>query len=149
MKHAGKLFASSVWERVTAPSTATMLTLEQHKRAITRDLENLLNTRTIPDAGLAGLPFCRRSLANFGLGDFAQLCLSSSADRKDICDQLEAAIGRHEPRLDGVRVQLVHEPGVVNRLAFVITARLHTQAAGEPMRFDMMLEPSSLHYSIR
>lgn len=45
MKQAGNLFPSSVWERLTAPSIAAMLTLEQHKRAITRDLENLLNTR--------------------------------------------------------------------------------------------------------
>ncbi len=150
MKHAGNLFASSVWQRLTAPSTAAMLTLEQHKRAITRDLENLLNTRTaVPDAELAGLPLCRRSLANFGLADFAQLCLSSSADRKDICDQLEAAISRHEPRLAGVRVQLAHESGVVNRLSFVITAQLRMQASGERVRFDVMLEPSSLHYSIR
>lgn len=97
MKPAGNPFAASVWERLTAPATAAMLTLEQHKRAITRDLEDLLNTRTATaDADLDGLPLSRRSIANFGLADFAQLCLSSSADRKDICDQLEAAIARHE-----------------------------------------------------
>jgi type VI secretion system protein ImpF len=150
MKQAAHSFASSVWERLTAPSTAAMLTLEQHKRAITRDLENLLNTRTAtPDADLAGLPLSRRSVAHFGLADFAQLCLSSSADRKEICDQLEAAIARHEPRLAEVRVSLAHEPGVVNRLGFVITAQLRKGAAGERMRFDVTLEPSSLHYSIR
>lgn len=150
MKQAGTTFVPSVWDRLTAPATAAMLTLEQHKRAITRDLENLLNTRTAtPEADLAGLPLGRRSIANFGLADFAQLCLSSSADRKDICDQLEATIARHEPRLEGVRVQLLHEPGVVNRLSFVITARLRTRADEERVRFDVMLEPSSLHYSIR
>jgi type VI secretion system protein ImpF len=150
MKQAGHVFASSVWERLTVPSTAAMLTLEQHKRAITRDLENLLNTRTAtPDADLAGLPLCRRSIAHFGLADFAQLCLSSSADRKEICDQLEAAITRHEPRLAAVRVQLTHEPGVVNRLSFIITAQLRTLATGDRVRFDMLLEPSSLHYTIR
>lgn len=150
MRQGSTTFIPSVWERLTAPFTSAMLTLEQHKRAITRDLENLLNTRTaLADADLAGLPLCRRSVAYFGLADFAQLCLSSSADRKEICDQLETAIALHEPRLAGVRVQLVHEPGVVNRLSFIITAQLHAVAAGERVRFDMMLEPSSLHYSIR
>ena len=150
MRQAGTTFTPSVWQRLIMPATATTLTLNQHKRAITRDLENLLNTRTaISDDELAGLPLCRRSIANFGLADFAQLCLSSSADRKDVCDQLEAAIARHEPRLAGVRVQLVQEPGVVNRLSFVITAQLRMQETGERVRFDVMLEPSSLHYSIR
>lgn len=150
MKQADNPFVPSVWERLTVPCTPAMLTLEQHKRAIRRDLENLLNTRTaIADADLAGLPLCRRSVAHFGLADFAQLCLSSSADRKDICDQLQTAIALHEPRLTGARVQLIHEPGVVNRLSFVITAQLRTMATGEPVRFDVMLEPSSLHYSIR
>jgi len=150
VRRADDTFTPSVWERLTAPSTPALLTREQHKRAITRDLENLLNTRTASTGDdLAGLPLCRRSVAHFGLADFAQLCLSSSADRKDICDQLETAIGLHEPRLAGVRVQLIHEPGVVNRLSFIITAQLRTLAAGEPVRFDVMLEPSSLHYSIR
>lgn len=72
MKQAGNLFASSVWERLTAPSTAAMLTLEQHKRAITRDLENLLNTRIAAvDTEFDGLPLSRRSIASFGLADFA------------------------------------------------------------------------------
>lgn len=150
MKQVDNTFNPSVWERLTVPVTPAALTLEQHKRAITRDLENLLNTRTaIAEEELAGLPLCRRSIAHFGLADFAQLCLSSNADRKDICDQLATAIGLHEPRLAGVRVQLIHEPGVVNRLSFVITAQLKTMAAGEQVRFDVMLEPSSLHYSIR
>lgn len=150
MKQAGTTFAPSIWQRLTAPTTATMLTLDQHKRAITRDLENLLNTRTaIPEDELAGLPLYRCSIANFGLADFAQLSLSSSEDRKDICNQLEAAIARHEPRLSAVRVQLVQEVGVVNRLSFVITAQLRAHDTGEQVRFDVMLEPSSLHYSIR
>lgn len=150
MRQADATFIPSVWERLTVPSTPSLLTLEQHKRAITRDLESLLNTRTaIADGDLAGLPLCRRSVGHFGLADFAQLCLSSSADRKDICDQLETAIALHEPRLASVRVQLIHEPGVVNRLSFIITAQLRTVSAGERVRFDVMLEPSSLHYSIR
>jgi type VI secretion system protein ImpF len=150
MKQPVNNFESSIWDRVSLPATGTLLTLDQHKRAITRDLENLLNTRTAAaDDELAGLPLCRASIANFGLADFAQLSLSSSDDRKAVCDQLVRAIALHESRLTGVRVQLVHETGMVNRLSFVITARLQAQASNEQVRFDVMLEPSSLHYSIR
>lgn len=144
------VFRPSVWDLLTGPVDQPALTLEQYKRAITRDLESLLNTRTaIPDMALHGLPLCRKSVAHFGLADFAQLSLSSNTDKKEICDRLAAAIIRHEPRLARVQVELVHEPGAVNRLSFVITGQLRLLATAEPVRFDVMLEPSSLHYSIR
>jgi type VI secretion system protein ImpF len=139
-------YPTSVWDRLTGPGTPT-LTADQHKRAITRDLEHLLNTRSaVPDDDLSALPLCRASIAAFGLADFAQLCLTSSTDRKEVCDRIEAAIALHEPRLAGARVQLVPRPGAVNRLSFVITAHLRTD--DERVRFDALLEPSSLHYSI-
>lgn len=145
-------FHSSIWDRLSAPASQepAWLTLEQYKRVLARDLEALLNTRiaTLDDA-LAPFPCCRQSIVNFGLADFAQLCLTSSDDRKEICDRLTAAIARHEPRLEHVRAQLMHQPGVINRLSFVISGRLQAWADDERVRFDVMLEPSSLHYSIR
>ncbi|TWI65473.1 type VI secretion system protein ImpF [Pseudoduganella lurida] len=154
MRESGHItFTSSVWDRLMSPasdSAIATLSLQQYRRAITRDLENLLNTRSaVPDAALAGQPHCRRSIASFGLADFAELSLSSSADRKELCDRLEAAIARHEPRLKQVRAQLVHEPGVVNHVSFVITGRLTALASSTPLRFDVVLQPSTLHYSIR
>lgn len=150
-------YSSSVWDRLIEPvhapagqAPSTRLTLEQYKRVIARDLEALLNTRTaIPDDELEPFPCCRNSIVNFGLADFAQLCLTSSEDRKEICDRLTAAIERHEPRLRQVHAKLVHEPGMVNRLSFVISAQLQARAEDERVQFDVMLEPSSQHYSIR
>lgn len=119
------------------------------RRAIARDLEALLNTRTaIPSHELTGLPCCRDSIANFGMADFAQLCSASGADRAALCAQLAAAIARHEPRLHAVRAQLVDTPGTINRLSFVLHGQLRT-AAQDSIRFDITLQPSSLHYSIR
>jgi type VI secretion system protein ImpF len=124
--------------------------LEQYKRVIARDMEALLNTRTaLGEEALAPFPRCRNSIDNFGLADFARLCLTSADDRKEICDRLTAAIERHEPRLQRVRAHLVHEPGVINRLSFVISGRLRARGDEERVRFDVLLEPSSLHYSIR
>jgi len=150
-------FSSSVWDRLTGPVHASAghpnpmrLTLEQYKRVIARDLEALLNTRiATPEQELDAFPACRHSIVNFGLADFAQLCLTSSEDRKDICDQLTAAIARHEPRLRHVRAQLVSETGAINRLSFAISGQLLAHDEEDRVRFDVMLEPSSLHYSIR
>lgn len=150
-------FSSSVWDRLIGPPRASAghpdpmrLTLEQYKRVIARDLEALLNTRiATPEEELAAYPACRNSIVNFGLADFAQLCLTSSEDRKEICDRLTAAIERHEPRLRHVRARLVSESGTINRLSFAISGQLRARTGDDRVQFDVMLEPSSLHYSIR
>lgn len=151
------VFTSSVWDRLIAPIPTSaagqkplQLTLAQYKRAISRDLEALLNTRVaISPEELATYPACRESIVNFGLADFAQLCLTSSTDRKKICDLLTAAIARHEPRLTQVRARLVEEDGMVNRLSFAISGQLRAMANDDRVQFDIMLEPSSLQYAIR
>ena len=145
-------FAPGAWDRLMAPADAppAQPTRAQFQRAIARDLEALLNTRAaVADEVLAGHPHCRKSIVNFGLADFAQICLTSSDDRKAICERLKAAIERHEPRLDKVRAHLLREPGAVNRLSFVIEGQLRASADDQRLRFDVMLERSSLHYSIR
>lgn len=148
------IFTSSVWDRMIAPvhtqPAVRHLTLDQFKRVIARDLEALLNTRiAIPEDELAGQPYCNNSIVNFGLADFAQLCLTSSADRKEICDRLKVAIERHETRLSNVRAHLLKEPGAINRLSFVVSGQLRAVAIDEHVQFDILLEPSSLHYFIR
>lgn len=150
-------FHPSVWDRLITPIGPAAgqqgpreLSQAQYKRAIARDLEALLNTRVASTAEeLALYPACIDSIVNFGLADFAQLCLTSSDDRKTICDLLTSAIARHEPRLTQVEAKLVEERGMVNRLTFVISGQLRAMAANERVKFDVMLESSNLHYSIR
>ncbi|MEM8515353.1 type VI secretion system protein ImpF [Massilia sp. MP_M2] len=151
------MYTSSVWDRLIAPIPACatgrrplQLTLAQYKLAIARDLEALLNTRVaLTPEELATYPACRESIVNFGLADFAQLCLTSSSDRKKICDLLTAAIVRNEPRLAQVRARLVEDAGRVNRLSFAISGQLRTLANDDRVQFDILLEPSSLQYAIR
>ena len=125
------------------------LTLEQLKDAVARDLEELLNTRVaLPPGALDAYPECAASIVNYGLIDFAGMCLSSSEDRARICAALKAAIERHEPRLRNVRARLEREAGSINRVGFVISGTLAVQAGGETVNFDAVLQPSSLRYSI-
>lgn len=136
----------SIWERLISPDGTVRP--ESVRRAIARDLDTLLNTRTaIPPHELSAYPHCRDSIANFGLADFAQLCLTSHADREQLCALLAAAITRHEPRLHRVVAQLVDMPGSINRLSFVIHGQLHG-GTQDSVRFDLTLQPSNLRYAI-
>jgi type VI secretion system protein ImpF len=125
------------------------LTLEQFKDSVARDLEDLLNTRcALPEEMLRAYPECARSIVNYGLIDFAGMCLSSSEDRARVCAAMKAAIERHEPRLRNVQARLAREAGAINRVSFAISASLAGLPFNEAVSFDAVLQPSSLHYSI-
>jgi len=125
------------------------LTLEQYKDSVARDLEDLLNTRcALPEDLLRAYPECARSIVNYGLADFAGLCLSSFDDRARVCAALKAAIDRHEPRLRNVQARLERGQGTINCISFAITGTLTGLPLREAVSFDAVLQPSSLHYSI-
>jgi type VI secretion system protein ImpF len=125
------------------------LSLEQLKDSVARDLEDLLNTRcALPEELLRAYPECARSIVNYGLIDFAGMCLSSSDDRARICACLKTAIERHEPRLRNVQARLEREGGSINRVSFAISGTLAGLSIKEAISFDAVLQPSSLHYSI-
>jgi len=127
----------------------TRLSLEQLKDAVAGDLEELLNTRVaLPIGALDDYPECAASIVNYGLIDFAGMCLSSRDDCARICAALKAAIERHEPRLRNVRARLEREAGSINRVSFVISGTLAVFPACEAVNFDAVLQPSSLRYSI-
>jgi type VI secretion system protein ImpF len=135
--------------QASAAGGAPRLSLDQIKDSIARDLEALLNTRVaIPEHAFAAYPEARRSILNYGLADFAGLSLTSSEDREAICASLKAAIEIHEPRLTQVCASLELEAGSINRLHFVINATLQLSPSSEPVNFNAVLQPSSLHYSI-
>jgi type VI secretion system protein ImpF len=128
---------------------APRMSLEQFKDGVARDLEDLLNTRcALPEEMMGAYPECARSIANYGLVDFAGMCLSSGEDRARICAALKAAIERHEPRLRNVQARLEHEAGSINRVRFAIYGTLAGLTYTEAVSFDAVLQPSSLHYSI-
>lgn len=125
------------------------LSLEQLKDSVARDLEALLNTRMAMDEELAeSFPLVARSVAGFGLADFAGLSLANVYHRRKICSSIESAIAAHEPRLRDVRVDLELHRKTVNALYFSINAVLVVRPAQEPVSFDALLTPTSLQYSV-
>jgi type VI secretion system protein ImpF len=148
-------FTPGLFDRLMEPAhgMVSRLSLDQLKDAVARDLEDLLNTRLgISDALQARLsadyPECANAIVNYGLIDFAGMCLSSSDDQARICASLKAAIERHEPRLRQVRARLERELGSINRVNFVISGILDVFPACEAVNFDAVLQPSTLRYSI-
>jgi len=130
-------------------ATVSRLSIEEMKDSVARDLEALLNTRAaMGELNIRDYPECARSIVTYGLTDFAGLSLSSTDDRAHICACIEKTIARHEPRLRNVRAALVLQEGTINRLNFAITALLVLPAEQEPVNFDAVLQPSSLHYTI-
>lgn len=130
-------------------ATVSLMSIEELKDSVARDLEALLNTRTvIEEAMLKRYPECSRSIYTYGLNDFAGRSLSSPDDRAYICLCLEKAIGRHEPRLRNVKASLEIKEDSINSLNFAITALMVVSTSQEPVNFDAVLQPSSLHYTI-
>jgi len=149
-------FAPGLFDRLMNPhgaatsgGTLLRLSLEEMKDVVARDLENLLNTRSVIAASLLKkYPECSNSIVTYGLNDFAGLSLSSTDDQAYICRCLENAIDRHEPRLRNVRVSLEVREEAINCVNFAIAALLVLNSAQEPVNFDAVLQPSSLHYTI-
>jgi len=130
-------------------ATVSRMSVEDLKDSVARDLEALLNTRTvIPEGLLTRYPECGNSIITYGLNDFAGRSLSSPDDRAFICLCLEEAIARHEPRLRDVKASLEVREDAINRLNFAITALMVVSSSQEPVNFDAVLQPSSLHYTI-
>ncbi len=123
---------------------------DEWKESITRDLEALLNTRSalLPDA-LAGYAEVSGSVVNYGLIDFAGMCMTSDTDQKRICTAVRLAIERHEPRLHKVTATLQPRKGAINRVDFVITAQLKNAPVADPMHFNAVFQPSLQRYSIQ
>lgn len=125
------------------------LSLEQLKDSVARDLEALLNTRVVLEESFEkAFPLAMRSVAGFGLADFAGLSLANIHDRQRICTSIAGAIAAHEPRLRDVRVDLELHRKTVNALYFSINAVLFVRPAQEPVAFDALLQPTSLQYSV-
>ena len=123
--------------------------VEEAMRSITRDLQALLNTRSaLSAASLKPYQEVSRSIVNYGLIDFAGMCMSSDTDQQEICKAVRLAIERHEPRLHKVAVTLQPRQGAINRVDFVITARLKSAPQAEPMSFNAVFRPSLQQYSI-
>lgn len=133
----------------TTPARARAQALAACKDSITRDLVCLLNTRcALPGQNVNPYAAVAGSVLNYGLIDFAGMCMTSDTDQQKICTAVRQAIERHEPRLEKVSVILRPKKGSIKRVEFDIMAQLKGTVAGEPLSFNAVFRPSIQQYSI-
>lgn len=156
------LFVPCIWDRLMAAGKAPITGAPPSKplsrptppgaqlhAAIARDLEDLFNTRmALPAATLDDYKSCRQTILNFGMMDFAALCLGSSDDQQIICAYVTETIGRFEPRLTNVATSIAPALDATNRLDVVIQATIKGDGSGRTVKFNAMLQPSTLQYAI-
>lgn len=125
------------------------LSLDELKDSVAADLEALLNTRcALSEDEQQHYPLSARSVANYGVADFASRSLCSGLDRDFICQAIQRAIERQDGRLRAITVSLQAEAGAFNRLNFTIRATLRVSDVGEHVSFDARFEPTLQRYSV-
>ncbi|WP_236943670.1 type VI secretion system baseplate subunit TssE [Jeongeupia sp. USM3] len=124
--------------------------LPDFKRALARDMEALLNTRTMDFSELFDAhPLAAESMIGFGIPDLSGISLLDPEDREFLRERIRKAIERHEPRLSRVRISLETPRELERALRFRVDAILKVHPHRPPVSFDATLQLSSNVYSIR
>ena len=120
------------------------------RNRVSRDLENLLNTRS-EGARLITDSFkeCRASSLTYGILDFSSYSLLSPHDRDRIRRSLELAIGLHEGRLTRIRVTLEPQRELDRALRFRVDALMELGPDNEKVQFDAVLQLNTQTYVVR
>ena len=110
------------------------------KAGVQRDLEWLLNTRRIFEEPDESLKEVNRSLYTYGLPDFSQYTMVSTADQAKLLRQLQATVKLFEPRLANVRiVPLETSESGIQQFRLRIEAMLLMDPSPEPVSFDTVI----------
>ncbi len=128
----------------------TAVSFRELKKSVSRDIEQLLNTKRELLEGVKGsYKEISGSLLMYGLPDFTSYSLLNSQHRKQIRRVVEEALGKFEPRLKSIRVTLEAQDKFDPTLRFRIDGLLRTDAASEPVSFDASLQLTTSQYSVR
>lgn len=126
------------------------VSVQDMRTSVSRDLENLLNTRS-EGARLITDSFkeCRASSLTYGILDFSSYSLLSPHDRDRIRRSLEQAISLHEARLTRIRVTLEPQRELDRALRFRVDALMELGPDNEKVQFDAVLQLNTQTYLVR
>ena len=133
-----------------APDTSSRSqSVRDLKTAVRRDLEWLLNTRSIAVRTPEVLTELIASVYNYGLPDITSLSADDPKSRARLRHMIEEAISLFEPRLTGVQVS---DTAVMNKgtrqMRFVIQALLKMDPSPERVSFDTVLDLATGQYAV-
>ena len=124
--------------------------LSHLKRSVSRDLENLLNTRRRWKEFPPESRELETSLINYGIPDFTGLNMSLPSEREQTRAEIERVIRRFEPRLKNVVVTIEANADTFERtLRFRITGVLRTEPIPERVVFDSELKPATAEIEVK
>jgi type VI secretion system protein ImpF len=156
----GKLLVlSSILDRLfdDAPQSAqeppfdARFDLNLHKQAVARDLESLLNARSmaLDEDLLVRFPLAGASVLAYGIPDLSSLSLLNPDHRRLLQERILRAIQRFEPRLTQANVDL-DLPREANRmLRFRVEGLLRIHPNRPAVVFDAVLQLSSNACQVR
>ena len=126
------------------------VSVQDMRTSVSRDLENLLNTRS-EGARVISDSFkeCRASSLTYGILDFSSYSLLSPHDRDRIRRSLEQAISLHEARLTRIRVTLEPQRELDRALRFRVDALMELGPENEKVQFDAVLQLNTQTYLVR
>jgi type VI secretion system protein ImpF len=134
--------------RETAASRRQIL--RELKQSVSRDLENLLNTRQRWGEWPEPLVELEQSLVNYGIPDFTGVNMSVPSERERLRGIIQRVIERFEPRFQSVKVKLLENSEQFDRtLRFRIDGLLNVDPSPEPVVFDSQLEPTTSTFEVK
>ena len=120
------------------------------KAAVRRDLEWLLNTRSVALPPPESLNQLRESVYTYGLGDITSLSADDPKARARLRNMIEEAIRVFEPRLTNVQVvEATAFTREARQLRFSIQAVLRMDPSPERISFDTILDVSRGQYAVK
>ena len=143
----------SVLDRLVGDDADAAVTRSQSvrelKAAVRRDLEWLLNTRSVAVPPPETLQEVRASVYTYGLSDITSLSADDPKARARLRHMIEDAIRIFEPRLSGVQVTEAATARDLRQLRFSIQALLKMDPSPERVSFDTVLEVSTGQYAVK
>jgi type VI secretion system protein ImpF len=131
------------------PRTANE-SLRELRNAVRRTVEALLNTRRPWRSVTDRHPALRMSPLGYGLTDFTAGAFNDPKQQEKLCQEIEAAIQRFEPRLSRIHVQIFENPAPLRAtLALRIEAQLRIDPVPEPISFDTTIDTTTADVMLR
>ncbi|MBT8340224.1 MAG: type VI secretion system baseplate subunit TssE [Desulfatitalea sp.] len=142
----------SIFDRLSPEPGAIGETVEDVvivRRAVLRDVENLLNTRRAVELGPDCTGYLKNSLYSYGIEDYTAKNPKNPQVRQALKHTIKEALTRFEPRLKNTEVTFNPEEGSHHNLCFAVTATLHADPVREPITFDTWFSAGRGEYKIK
>lgn len=137
-------------DRERDPALSSSQAMAMLRRAVRRDLENLLNARRRWKSWPSDQTELATSPIGYGIPDFAAGAFADPARRQALRADIEAAIRRFEPRFAHVNVTLIEEQNLLQpTLRLRIEALVHAEPAPESIAFDTVVDATTADIAVR